>query len=124
MFARFFAALIAAILGVLRLPFEILGFRPRPTAESVAAAALDVSTTVDTGSRTLLLSTTKSGSRALSVNVDGDRRKLAAGARGQWTVMSVDGWYQATVTVDEDPEFKRVLVGHIENGRTSVSQPT
>ncbi|WP_091972159.1 hypothetical protein [Methylobacterium gossipiicola] len=42
MFARFFAALIAAILGVLRLPFEILGFRPRPTAESVAAAALDV----------------------------------------------------------------------------------
>ena len=37
-----FAALIAALLGILRLPFEILGFRPRPTAESVAAAALDV----------------------------------------------------------------------------------
>ncbi|WP_328600429.1 hypothetical protein, partial [Rhodococcus sp. (in: high G+C Gram-positive bacteria)] len=46
------------------------------------------------------------------------------GARGRWAVASVDGWYQAAVTVDEDPEFKRVLVGHIENGRTSVSQPT
>ncbi|MFI5433244.1 phosphocholine-specific phospholipase C [Rhodococcus baikonurensis] len=93
-------------------------------ATDSAAAALDVSTTVDAGSRTLMLSTTNSGSRALSVNVDGERRKLAAGARGRWTVMSVDGWSQATVTVDEDPEFKRVLVGHIENGRTSVSQPT
>ena len=42
MFARFFAALIATLLGILRFPFEILGFRPRPTAESVATAALDV----------------------------------------------------------------------------------
>ncbi len=42
MFARFFAALIAAILGILRLPFELFGLRGRPTAESVAAAALDV----------------------------------------------------------------------------------
>ncbi|MGH3894250.1 MAG: phospholipase domain-containing protein, partial [Rhodococcus qingshengii] len=72
----------------------------------------------------LVLTANNSGSRALSVDVDGDRRKLAAGARGRWAVASVDGWYQATVTVDEDPEFKRVLVGHIENGRTSVSQPT
>lgn len=42
MFARFFAALIAAILGILRLPFELFGLRGRPTAESVATAALDV----------------------------------------------------------------------------------
>ncbi|MGE2870336.1 phospholipase domain-containing protein [Rhodococcus sp. 3.70] len=76
------------------------------------------------GTRTLVLTATNSGSRALTVNVDGNRRKLAAGAHSQWTVRSVDGWYQAAVTVDEDPEFKRVLVGHIENGRTSVSQPT
>lgn len=93
-------------------------------ATDSAAASLDVSTTIDAGSRALVLTANNSGSRALSVDVDGDRRKLAAGARGRWAVASVDGWYQATVTVDEDPEFKRVLVGHIENGRTSVSQPT
>lgn len=93
-------------------------------ATDSAAASLDVSTTVDAGTRTLVLTATNSGSRALTVNVDGNRRKLAAGAHSQWTVRSVDGWYQAAVTVDEDPEFKRVLVGHIENGRTSVSQPT
>ena len=42
MFARFLAALLSAIFGILRLPFEYFGWRPRPTAESVAAAALDV----------------------------------------------------------------------------------
>ena len=42
MFARFFAALLEALFGILRWPFEILGLRGRPTAESVAAAALDV----------------------------------------------------------------------------------
>jgi hypothetical protein len=42
MFARFFAALLEALFGILSFPFEILGLRGRPTAESVAAAALDV----------------------------------------------------------------------------------
>ena len=86
------------------------------------ASALTVSTSIDPGRRTVGLSVTNSGSRDLTVVVDGDRRRLASGDRDSWTVQSTDGWYRCIVTVDEDPEFRRALVGHIENGGDSVSQ--
>jgi len=33
------------------------------------------------------------------------------------------GWYDLTVTVDEDPGFKTQLAGHVENGEDSISDP-
>lgn len=88
-----------------------------------AAAALELSTRVDAAAGTLDLTVKNLGTRELTVVLDGQRRQLAAGGRQSWTVRSVDGWYQAAVTVEEDPDFRRRLVGHVENGRGSVSQP-
>ncbi|MFI6432774.1 phosphocholine-specific phospholipase C [Rhodococcus oryzae] len=88
-----------------------------------AAAALELSTRVDAAAGALDLTVKNPGERELTVVIDGQRRRLAAGGRESLRVRSVDGWYQATVTVDEDPDFRRTLVGHIENGRAGVSQP-
>ncbi|QBJ96056.1 phospholipase C, phosphocholine-specific [Rhodococcus sp. ABRD24] len=88
------------------------------------AATLELSSRVDSADGTLTLTAKNPGTRALTVALDSQRRRVAAGSRESWTVRAVDGWYQATVTVDEDPDFRRRLVGHIENGRDSVSQPT
>lgn len=88
-----------------------------------AAVVLALSTRVDASAGTLDLTAKNPGERELTVVLDGQRRRLAAGGSESWTVRSVDGWYQATVTVDEDPDFRRRLVGHVENGRGSVSQP-
>ncbi|GLU33490.1 phospholipase C [Trinickia caryophylli] len=33
------------------------------------------------------------------------------------------GWYDFAVTVTGDPEFERVLAGHVETGRSSMSDP-
>ncbi|MET4612754.1 phospholipase C [Rhodococcus sp. PvR044] len=87
-----------------------------------AAAALELSTRVDAAAGALDLTVKNPGERGLTVVIDGQRRRLAAGGRESMRVQSVDGWYQATVTVDEDPDFRRTLVGHIENGRAGVSQ--
>ncbi|WP_094273830.1 phosphocholine-specific phospholipase C [Rhodococcus sp. OK302] len=89
-----------------------------------AAAALDVSTRIDAAGGVLDVTAANSGSRALTVVIDGQSRLIAAGGSASWTVPSVDGWYEATVAVDEDPDFRRRLVGHIESGRASVSQRT
>jgi len=32
-------------------------------------------------------------------------------------------WYDLTVTSDADPAFLRRFAGHVENGRTGVSDP-
>ncbi|TJZ76673.1 phospholipase C, phosphocholine-specific [Rhodococcus oryzae] len=88
-----------------------------------AAAALELSTRVDAAAGALDLTVKNPGERALAVVIDGQRRLIAAGGRESLRVRSVDGWYQATVTVEEDLDFRRSLVGHIENGRAGVSQP-
>jgi phospholipase C len=88
-----------------------------------AAAALELSTRVDAAAGALDLTVKNAGARELAVVIDGRRHLIAAGGRESLRVRSVDGWYQATVTVDEDPDFRRTLVGHIENGRAGVSQP-
>ncbi len=44
--------------------------------------------------------------------------------RGRTVVHSAadaHGWYDLDVTVDGDDTFRRRLMGHIENGRASVS---
>jgi len=100
------------------------GFRREFTGSTDgAAAALEVSTSVDASTRTLDLVAENRGPHELTVAVGGDRRRLAPGGRATWTVPSEDGWYESVVTVDEDATFRRRLVGHVENGRDSISQP-
>jgi phospholipase C len=33
------------------------------------------------------------------------------------------GWYDVTITVDTDPSFTRRLAGHVETGKSSMSDP-
>ncbi|MFC9516979.1 phosphocholine-specific phospholipase C [Nocardiaceae bacterium NPDC056970] len=88
------------------------------------AAELELSSTIVAGTRSLALSVNNRGTHELTVAVDGQRRRVAAHGSESLTVSSVNGWYEAAVTVDEDPDFRRRLVGHIENGQDSVSQPS
>jgi len=34
-----------------------------------------------------------------------------------------DGWYDVSLTGDLDPTYARRLVGHLEDGQPSLSQP-
>ena len=38
-----------------------------------------------------------------------------------WLTAMNSGWYDLTVTVEEEPRFRRRLCGHIENGQESIS---
>jgi len=51
--------------------------------------------------------------------------RLRPGQRRQHTahLQGSHGWYDLTVTSDQDSSFVRRLAGHIENGRPSVSDP-
>ncbi|MEU1025162.1 phospholipase domain-containing protein, partial [Streptomyces sp. NPDC005904] len=49
-------------------------------------------------------------------------RVKAGGSRTvAWHTDDEHGWYDVEVTADRDTAFRRRLMGHIENGRTSVS---
>ncbi|GAA1535323.1 phospholipase C, phosphocholine-specific [Actinomadura kijaniata] len=49
------------------------------------------------------------------------RETLRAGARRTLSWRTDDGWYDVEITVAEDRAFRRRLMGHVENGRPSVS---
>ncbi len=38
-----------------------------------------------------------------------------------WVTEDAQGWYDLDLSVAEDPSFRRRLMGHIENGRPSIS---
>ncbi|WP_024802347.1 phosphocholine-specific phospholipase C [Nocardia sp. BMG51109] len=46
---------------------------------------------------------------------------LAAGATRVVDWSTENGWYDVEVTAAEEPEFRRRITGHVENGRTGVS---
>lgn len=87
-----------------------------------AAAGLTVATVVDATTRNLTLTATNRGG-PVTVEVDGVRRRVGADGHDRWTIPAVQGWYDTSVTATEDPGFHRRMVGHIENGFASVSQP-
>ncbi|MGW6374705.1 phosphocholine-specific phospholipase C [Rhodococcus sp. NPDC055112] len=91
-----------------------------------AAAALAVRTSIDSGARGLRVTVRNPGSSAVTVRLStggGDRGGVVAvGAESSWSVPSSEGWYEAELTVVEDGSFRRRWLGHIENGKASVSQ--
>lgn len=101
------------------------GFR-REFAGSVTGpgAVVQVGTTVDAASRTVRVTVTNHGSGAVTAELAGDSASLAPGAGRSWVVASPQGWYDAALTIGEDPSFRRRWMGHIENGSESVSQPS
>jgi phospholipase C len=64
------------------------------------------------------------GAGAVTAELAGDSASLAAGTERTWTVSSQHGWYDASLTLGEDPAFRRRWMGHVENGAESVSQPS
>lgn len=97
-----------------------------------AAAALEVRGSIDAGSRTLRITVRNPASEPVTVQLrsggqdehgqEPGARSVGAGAESSWSVHSAQGWYQAELTVDEDSNFRRKWMGHIENGAESVSQ--
>lgn len=100
------------------------GFR-REFAGAVggAAAGLEVRTEVNAGARTVTVTALNHGATEVAVRVAGSHDRVAPGGYSWWTVLSRSGWYDASLTVDEDPSYRRRWMGHIENGAESVSQP-
>ena len=38
-----------------------------------------------------------------------------------WLLTATGGWYDLTITVENDPHFEYRLAGHLENGEDSIS---
>ncbi|MEC4016241.1 phosphocholine-specific phospholipase C [Streptomyces sp. H27-D2] len=96
-----------------------------------AAAALEVAGRVEARHRELHLTLTNRGRRTLTLTLRADAysdaRKqtltLRPGASRTLPVAAerAHGWYDVSLTAAEDASFARRLMGHIENGRASVT---
>ncbi|MFJ4878623.1 phosphocholine-specific phospholipase C [Streptomyces sp. NPDC088745] len=105
--------------------------------EGTRAGTADVSSRIEARDRDLHLTLTNRGRRAVTFLVqplayaDEDdlderrpRRVVVKPGRSRSIVHSADdahGWYDLAVTVQGEAGFRRRLMGHIENGRASVS---
>lgn len=110
------------------------GFR-REFAGSVGSPA-EVATSIDHHHRDLHLTLRNAGSRPVTFTIrplayvdeadlhDWTRTITVKAGRSRTVVHSAadaHGWYDIEVTADRDERFRRRLMGHIENGRASVS---
>ncbi|NED80452.1 phospholipase C, phosphocholine-specific [Streptomyces sp. SID11233] len=111
------------------------GFR-REFAGSTNDAPAEVSSRIDARERDLHLTLRNTGRTALTFRVrprgyvdeadlrDWTRSVKVKPGRSRTVVHSAadaHGWYDLDVTVDGDDAFRRRLMGHIENGRASMS---
>ncbi|MEU6079725.1 phosphocholine-specific phospholipase C [Streptomyces sp. NPDC047108] len=100
------------------------------------AAAAEVATRIDPRDRDVHLTLANRGTTPLTFTVrptgyvdeadlgDWTREIVVKPGRSRSVVHSAadaHGWYDLTVAIAEDPAFHRRLMGHIENGRESVS---
>jgi phospholipase C len=57
----------------------------------------------------------------------GDNKSVslrAGAARSRtWSLDDTHGWYDLTLTAEQDPTFRVQYAGHVENGRPSISDP-
>ncbi|MFF5723781.1 phosphocholine-specific phospholipase C [[Kitasatospora] papulosa] len=104
--------------------------------EGAADGAADVSSRIDAHERDLHLTLRNTGRRTVTFTVrplgyvdeddlrDWSRTVKVKPGRSRTVVHSAadaHGWYDLVVTADEAGSFRRRLMGHIENGRASVS---
>ncbi|GAA4594290.1 phospholipase C, phosphocholine-specific [Planotetraspora phitsanulokensis] len=92
------------------------------------ADQVEVTSEIDPGSRTVLIDLVNTGGSPADVRIaplayGGEPRSLRLPAGGvervEWQAAS--GWYDLLVTVEGDDGWLRRLMGHIENGRPSVT---
>ncbi|MER6841232.1 phosphocholine-specific phospholipase C [Streptomyces platensis] len=96
-----------------------------------AAAAVKISTRIDARRQELHLTVTNPGRTELTCTLtplaytDGAPRTVRVKAGGSRTVgypaAAAHGWYDLRLTVAEDRSFHRRLMGHVENGKESVT---
>lgn len=107
------------------------GFR-REFAGSLSgkAAKVQVQQTIDIDPRKVRIEITNLGDHRLTLkvraNAYGDKEQTVPLRAGQyrqvvWPVEASHGWYDVQVTCDDDPSYVRRLMGHVENGRSSVT---
>ncbi|MGC5394910.1 phosphocholine-specific phospholipase C [Streptomyces sp. DT20] len=112
------------------------GFRREFAGSAKDGAPAEVASRVDARERDLHLTLRNTGRTALTFRVrprgyveeadlrDWTRTVKVKPGRSRTVVHSAadaHGWYDLDVTVDGDDAFRRRLMGHIENGRASVS---
>ncbi|MFF1920222.1 phosphocholine-specific phospholipase C [Streptomyces sp. NPDC058221] len=112
------------------------GFRREFAGSAKDGARAEVASRVDARERDLHLTLRNTGRTALTFNVrprgyvdeadlrDWTRTVKVKPGRSRTVVHSAadaHGWYDLDVSVDGDDAFRRRLMGHIENGRASVS---
>lgn len=96
-------------------------------------AQVEVAVEYDEASQIIGLTITNRGTGPASVSVYNrcTRRKKSivevvepgdAIARS-WSLVRFHGWYDLTVSVSEDPDFRCQVAGHLETGRDSTSDP-
>ncbi|MEW1751507.1 phosphocholine-specific phospholipase C [Streptomyces angustmyceticus] len=96
-----------------------------------AAAAAGIRTRIDARRQELRLTVTNPGRTGLTLTLkplaytDTAPRTLTVPAGGHRTVVHragpAHGWYDLALSAAEDPAFHRRLMGHVENGRESVT---
>jgi len=95
------------------------------------SANVAINTVYDQASGGISLVLQNRGSSAVNVNVfDAYSRQTQAhlllpqqNVTLASTLQASFGWYDFTATVNSDPSFRRQLAGHVETGRSSVSDP-
>ncbi|MFD9943011.1 phosphocholine-specific phospholipase C [Nonomuraea sp. NPDC059023] len=107
------------------------GFR-REFAGTLSAAAgrVEARAVIDIDPRRLRVEITNLGESRVKLRV----RALAYGGKEQavplragqyrqvvWPLEGSHGWYDLEITCEEDPSYRRRLMGHVENGRPSVT---
>lgn len=95
------------------------------------AERVDVQTMIDVKGRAVLLTLhnrhTTQAEFVLASQAYTDRPPLrvvvppGGTTTARWQTAAAQGWYDLTVTASTDPAFRRRLVGHLENGKDSVS---
>ncbi|GGL04636.1 phospholipase C, phosphocholine-specific [Sphaerisporangium melleum] len=95
-----------------------------------AAAGVQVSAQVDGEALRLTLLLVNEGTERVRLRVRAlayDERDLAVvlrpgeSRRVPWPAKEAQGWYDARITCEQDASFGRRLMGHIENGRPSIT---
>jgi phospholipase C len=95
------------------------------------AAQLTIATSIDAATRRIKVTLDNAADARVDVRLhplayaDASGTHVAVPARRRrrvdWRTDAAHGWYDLLVTVDQDPEFRHRLTGHIENGRPSRS---
>nr|WP_246598782.1 phospholipase domain-containing protein [Nocardia tengchongensis] len=88
------------------------------TAALTATAAIGGTTSTPT----FVVTVRNSGSSAVTVEVSGgSRATVDAGATHDFTAPLDDGWYDLTLTVSGNTNWRRHFAGHLENGSSSTT---